>query len=124
MAELVADGPELWLRLRPAEKVVAFHRDVRVPLTAVVRIRTPPSGWAELRGWRSTGVALYGRSAKGMRRHGTGWDFTALAGDGPVVVVELNGARFERLVVTVEDAATTARELAAAAGIAWEPPAG
>ncbi len=123
MAELVAEGADLVLRLRTADKVVAFHGDVRVPLRAVRAVRVPGSGWTELRGWRSSGLAIPGWMAKGKRRHGSGWDFSLLVKHGPSVVVELNGAEFERLVVSVDDGPTTAARVAAAAGIAFTPPA-
>jgi hypothetical protein len=123
VAQLIVDGADLVLELRAVEKFWAFHGDVRVPLRSVRRVRTPVSPWMGLRGWRSTGVAYPGLVAMGKRRHGTGYDFTLVWKDRPTVVVELNGAAFGELTVSVDDAGDTARRLSAAAGVPYDPTA-
>ncbi|MST34764.1 hypothetical protein GHK86_18805 [Acidimicrobiaceae bacterium USS-CC1] len=122
MAELRVEGPDLVLALGPLERVGSFRgRDLRVPLSAVRRVRVPISPWIALRGWRSAGIAVPGWVAMGTRRHGEGWDFTLVRRSGPAVVIELNGYRFDELVVSVADAPATGARLAAAAGIAFDP---
>jgi hypothetical protein len=122
VAQLVVDHDQLVLHLRPSEKVWGFHRDVRVPLSAVRRVTAPDNAWVELRGWRMAGVALPGLIALGTRRHGEGYDFTAVHRQRPTVQVDLNGPpRWQRLLVSVDDGVDPQAEadrIAAAAGIA------
>jgi len=86
----------------------AAHGDVRVPLTSVAAVRTVVSAWPELRGIRSPGTGIPKVIAVGTRRGRFGKDFAVVHGTGPAVVVELEGAKYERLIVTVEDADGTA----------------
>ena len=118
MAELRIDGDLLRVELPPREAAKSFHRSFSVPLSAIRRVRTPHNAWAELRGWRSTGITIPGRTAFGTRRHGGGYDFVAVRRQDPTVLVELNGARYGEIMVSVSDPATVARDIAAAAGIA------
>ncbi len=118
----MVDHDQLVLHLRPSEKVWGFHGDVRVPLSAVRRVTAPDNAWVELRGWRMAGVALPGLIALGTRRHGEGYDFTAVHRQRPTVQVDLNGPpRWQRLLVSVDDGVDPQAEadrIAAAAGIA------
>ena len=119
MAELLTDATELLVSMRRPERLSAFRRsDLRLPLRAVRQVRAVPTPWLELRGWRVDGIAVPGWVALGRRRHGTGYDFTVVRGNGPAVVVELNGQAFERVVVSCTDAGAVAARIAAAAGIA------
>lgn len=110
------------VRLRASEKVWGFHANVRVPLSSVCKVTAPDNVWIDLRGWRMAGVAIPGLVALGTRRHGTGFDFTAVHRLRPTVQVDLNGPpRWQRIVVSVDDgvdARTEAARIAAAAGIA------
>lgn len=122
MAQLVVESGELVLRLSRREKFWGFSRDIRVPLTAVRAVSTPDNAWAELRGWRAAGTGIPGVIALGSRRHGDGYDFTAVRRQRPTVQVDLNGQpRWQRLVVSMDDgvdARTEADRIAAAAGVA------
>ncbi len=117
MAELIVDGGDLWVLMKRGEAFWAFHRPFRVPLSAVRAVSTPQKPWLDLRGWRSTGVTFRGKLALGTRRHGSGYDFVALHGWGPAVRVDLNGAKYGQLVVSVPDPEATAQDIANAAGI-------
>ena len=110
MARLSVDGDELLLDLTGFEKLEGFHGDIRVPVSCVREIRATDDPWSELRGIRAPGTGIPGVVAVGTRRGGHK-DFAAVHGKGPAVVVELEGADFERLVVTEDDAATAADEL-------------
>jgi hypothetical protein len=118
----VVEGNELVVRLTVSEKVTALHANVRVPLSAVRKVSVPDNIWIELRGWRMAGIAIPGLVATGTRRHGLGYDFTAVHRQRPTVQVDLNGPpRWQRIVVSVDhgvDAHTEAARVAAAAGIA------
>jgi hypothetical protein len=123
VAQLVVDGQELVVKLRLVERFWTFHGDVRIPLSAIRRIRTSNNIWFSLRGWRATGAAVPGYVAMGKRRHGTGYDFTVVFRSRPVVVLECNDFEFGEVLVSVDDALETAAMIAAAAGIAFDPTA-
>jgi hypothetical protein len=115
MARLDIAGGELILRLGPFERMAGFvHGDARIPLDNVRGACVAGDPWAELRGERSPGVALL-RHALGTWRFPGGKDFVAIHGRGPGVVVTLTGVEFQRLVVSVENAAAQAEEIDRAA---------
>ncbi len=101
------EGTELVLHMGTLEKAEGFHGDIRVPLRGVTSVRVVDDPWPELRGMRAPGTGLSHVIAVGTRRGGFGKDFAAVHGKGPAVAVELEGCDFERLVVTLDDAART-----------------
>jgi hypothetical protein len=121
VAQLIIDGSDVVVKLTRMEKFLSFHKDVRVPRRAIRRIRTPSSPWTTMRGWRSTGVSFPGYVAMGKRRHGAGYDFTMVFKHRPTIVLECNGAEFDEVTVSVDDAFATAALLADAAGILFDP---
>ncbi len=121
MAQLVVEGDDLVVKLTAVEKFWAFHRDVRIPLQSIRRIRTPASPWMTMRGWRATGASFPGYVAMGKRRHGAGYDFTVVFKHRPTVVLECNGIEFGEVTVSVDDAMATGARLADAAGITFGP---
>ena len=117
MARLVVEGDELVLDLTGFEKVEGFHGDIRVPLSTLREVRSTADPWSELRGIRAPGTGVPGVVAVGTRRGGGHKDFAAVHGKGPAVVVELEGAEFDRLVVTEDDAPEAAAQLRHQAGL-------
>ena len=77
-------------------------------------MRSVDDPWSELRGIRAPGTGVPNVIAVGTRRGKFGKDFAAVHGKGPAVVVELEGADYGRLVVTLDDAAARARAIAEA----------
>jgi hypothetical protein len=122
VARLAVDDGELVVRLRVSEKIWSFHGDVRVPLSSVRAVTAPEQTWVQLRGWRMAGVGIPGLVSLGTRRHGGGYDFTAVYRQRPAVQVDINGPpRWQRLLVSVgdgEDPTAEADRIATAAGIA------
>lgn len=118
MARLSVDGDELVLDLSGMEKVEGLQGDIRVPLGSVREVRFVEDPWPELRGMRAPGTGVPGVIAVGTRRGGGIKDFAAVHGQGPAVVVELEGASFDRLVVTEDDAESEASELKRQVGLA------
>jgi hypothetical protein len=116
MAELRVNGTELVVTLSELERLGAFRGDIRVPLTAVRAVRVADEPRPELRGVRAPGTGIPGIIALGARR-GEGHDFAAVYHDRPAVVVELEGATFDRLVISVDNPDATAAAIRAAAGI-------
>ncbi len=118
MARLNVEGEELVLDLSGLEKAEGFHGNIRVPLSSVRDVRYVDDPWPELRGIRAPGTGVPGVIAVGTRRGSGIKDFAAVHGQGPAVVVELEGADFDRLVVTEDDAMTSVAELRQKAGLA------
>ena len=105
MADLVVDGEELVVRLSLLERFGAFRGDVRVPIRAVCDLRAIDDLWPELRGIRAPGTGMPGVIALGTRRGNGILDFAAVYGHRPGVVVDLEDAPFQRLVVSCRDSA-------------------
>jgi hypothetical protein len=116
VAELQIEGADLVLHLRGIEKAEGAHGNIRLPLSAVTAVRSVDDPWTELRGIRAPGTGLPNVIAVGTRRGKFGKDFAAVHGKGPAVVVELEGVDYERLIVTLDDAAAQARSIAEAVG--------
>ena len=116
MADAVIEGYELVLRLSWLERVGALHGDVRVPLTAVRRVRVAPHPWQELRGIRAPGTGFPGLICLGTQRGGFGKDFTAVYLDRPAVVIDLDQVEFERLIVSVHNPQATAARVPVQSG--------
>jgi hypothetical protein len=115
MADLAYNDDELVLHLSAVEKAEGFHRDIHVPLSAVVSVRAVDDAWPELRGMRAPGTGVPEVIAVGTRRGSFGRDFAAVHGRGQGVVVELSGVEYERFVVTCDDASQVAAQLQDAA---------
>lgn len=114
MAELRVEGGELVVAMSELEKLGAFRGDVRLPLTALRAVRVAEDPRQELRGIRAPGTGIPGIIALGARR-GEGHDFAAVYHDRPAVVVDLEGATFDRLVISVDNPEATASAIRSAA---------
>ncbi len=122
MARLDVEGEHIVLRLSALEKLGAMHRNVTVPLTAVRDVRATDTPWSELRGLRAPGTGIPGVIALCTLR-GRGFrDFAAIYRRGPAVVIDAEGAKFDRLIVSCVDAASEVARLRAEL-TAPDPPA-
>jgi hypothetical protein len=123
VAELLVDDADLLLHLTRVQVAASFHRDIRVPLTAVRSVSAIESPWMALRGRRMAGSVLRGVVAMGTWTHSGGdFDFCILRGRDAAVQVDLNDGRFARYLVGTPDLATAqdqAARLAEAAGIRY-----
>jgi hypothetical protein len=112
MARLIAGGDVLRVHLWYLGRVGAVvPGDLWLPLTAVRSVRVTEQPWSELRGERSTGTHVRGVVALGTFKHLYGRDFVAVYGRGPAVVVELDGMRFMRLLISRQDAEQVAEQI-------------
>jgi hypothetical protein len=102
VAELVAEGADLVLRLSTWERVGAFGGDLRFPRTAIANVTTCTPAFAGVRGLRIMGTGIPRTIALGTRRVSGGIrEFVAVYGRDPgSVVVDLVDQRFARLVVS------------------------
>jgi hypothetical protein len=108
VATLAVVGDDLVVKMSWFERLEAVHSDVHVRRSAVRAVRVVDSAWPELRGIRAPGTGVTGVVAVGTRRGGFGKDFAVVHGTGPAVVVELDGEKYARLVVTAKDAGAVA----------------
>jgi hypothetical protein len=104
MATLRREGDEVVVLLNDLEKSGALRGNVRVPLAAVRDVRVTENPFRELRGMRMPGTGWPGVIALGTWRYRSGKDFAALYRGGPAVIVELEGAEFDRLLVSSHNA--------------------
>jgi hypothetical protein len=126
MAELIVDDADLVVHLTLGEKILSFHGDIRIRLSAIVLVAPDPKPWLGLRGWRMAGITFPGQVALGTRRHGDGYDFCVLHRDRPAVRVDVTSGRFSRFIISVPeggDPEAEAARIAAAAGVTPSAPA-
>jgi len=100
MARLEIEGTSLVLRLSLLERLGALSGQPSVPLAAVREVRVTAKPWKELKGIRAPGTGWPGTIALGTWRHDGVKDFCAVYRKGPGVVVELDNAKYARLVVS------------------------
>jgi hypothetical protein len=104
MASLGVEGDRIVLRLSLLERIGGMvGGDIEAPLSACTAVRVAPEPSRELRGIRSPGTGWPGLIALGHRRASGVHDFAAVYRNRPAVVVELEGQRFDRLVVSCDD---------------------
>lgn len=111
MATIRHEGGELVVKLNDLEKAGALRGDVRVPWSAVRDLRVTEHPFRELKGIRSPGTGIPGVIALGTYRGSGRKDFAALYRGGPAIVVTLEGAGWNRLLVSDHHAAALVEQL-------------
>ena len=115
MARLAVQGDRIVLHLSRLERIGGMiGGDIAAPLDAVAAVRVASNPSPELRGIRSPGTGWPGVIALGHRRAKGVHDFAAVYHNRPAVVIELDGQRFDRLVVSCDDPEAVAAEISAA----------
>lgn len=114
MAILRTEGSRLVVALSWLEKLGAMRTDVRLALSAIRSVRVSTDPWSELRGMRAPGTGIPGVISLCTRRGEGICDFAALYGKGPAVVVDAEGAAFDRLVISQDDPESVVRTIKAA----------
>lgn len=112
MAELrMAADAALNVALTPLEKLAALHGDLRLPLSAVTEVDVIDQPLDEVRGIRAPGLHIPGRFKIGTWR-GRGRRIFAVARAGQAAVrIELAGAGYDAVIVSLPDAAAVADRL-------------
>ena len=106
MARLEIQRDRLVVCLSVGEQIAAVKlRRPTVRLSAARSARVVQHPFEELRGIRAPGLRVPGSIALGTWRSRRGRDFVAVYRGRPAVIVELDGARHRRLVVSVADPA-------------------
>ena len=115
MARLRLENDTLHLELTTPEKIAGLRGDVRVPLAAVREVAVEDDPIGAVRGLRAPGLAIPGRTKIGTWRRRGHRGFVVARRDVPAVRVELEGARYDSLLVSTGDAREVAATLERAA---------
>ena len=112
MAQVTLDGSDVVVRLGALEALVAFRRELRIPLASLRMVQVEQSPMSGLCLWRLPGLSWPGTFAVGSCRRKGRREFAAVHAKRPAVVMEVEGAHWDRLVVSQRDASDVAAELA------------
>jgi hypothetical protein len=113
MAELTVDNNDVIVHLSALEALGAWRREIRVPVDCLRMVHVEQRPLVGLSLLRLPGVAWPGVFALGSRRSGGQREFVAVRASQPAVVLEAQGATWDRLVISHPDAVDVAAELAA-----------
>jgi hypothetical protein len=114
MAELSVEGDDLVVRLSTLEKVEAAHGDLRVPLSSVRGAEVVDDAAHAVPGWKVIGAGWPGSFAIGTYSGGVDHQktFAVVHHDHPRgVKVQLEGAKFDLIVISCEDPEAALRQL-------------
>lgn len=112
MASLVIGDDTVTVHLSSVEKVEAVHGDLTLPRSAVVGARAVEDALREVHGLRLPGTGLPGFVLVGTFLTHDTRTFAVCHGHAPGLVVELAGARYDRLVLTCDDPAAVVEAVA------------
>lgn len=92
------------IEVRGWSKLWTLRSEIRIPLSSVKQARLEPKavkGW--WRGWRIRGTHIPGVIVAGSYYRTGGREFWDVRSGGTAVAIDLDGAKYRRLVVDVED---------------------
>lgn len=105
MADVFLDRDLVHVVLSPTEQLGALRGELSVPLDRIRAVTVAPDPFDAVHGIRAPGTGLPGVIALGTwrsRRHGR--SFVAAYRGRPALVLELEGERLDRIVVSTDDA--------------------
>jgi hypothetical protein len=118
MADIAREGNEIVLKLSAGERIMAMHRDVRVPLAAVKNVDVVDNPMRRIQGLKPRNFKVFGGYWPGWFAYGSFFDgalrqllFAAVNGRKPRgLEITLDSAKYTRLIVSLDhpDAAKTA----------------
>jgi hypothetical protein len=118
VADIAREGNEIVLKLSVGERILAMHRDVRVPLSAVKSAGVVDGPIRRIQGLKPRNSKVFGGYWPGWFAYGSFFDgtvrqrlFAAVNGRKPRgLEIALDGAKYTRLIVSLDhpDAAKTA----------------
>ncbi len=120
MPTLSIEADRAVVHLSGRQSVMALARQVSVPLTAITSVEVVEDGASIDLGWRVGGTSVPRRLWFGrFRRRGKGRTFAAVYAGAPAVVVKTapGSSDWDKLVLTLDDAAATAETVRTAAGL-------
>ena len=113
MADLKVDGTEVIIRLNTLETLMAWRREIRLPVANLRMVhveQTPLPGLSLL---RLPGLSWPGAFTVGSCRRGGRREFAAVHAHSPAVVLDAEGDYWDRVVITHAEAVDIAAEVAA-----------
>ena len=115
MVDFSVDGGILEIRVRGVHKLWALKSRIRLPLAGVRDVRHDPDVARTLwKGWRLPGTHVPGLITAGTFYRGGEREFWDVRRPRRVVVVELEAAAYDRLIVETNDPAAAVRMIDAA----------
>jgi len=110
MADIARDGNQIVLTLSIGERIMAMHRDVRVPLSAVKSIDIVDRPIRRIQGLKPRNWKVFGGYWPGWFAYGSFFDgtvgqrlFAAVSGRKPGgLEISLDGAKYTRLIVSLD----------------------
>jgi hypothetical protein len=112
VASLAVEGDRLVLRLSITERVFGLVAgDLESPLSSVRAAYVVRPARSAIRGFRAPGAGMPGLLALGHWRGKSYHDFVAVYGSHAGVAVELDGERFDRWIVSVDDPEAVVTEI-------------
>jgi hypothetical protein len=118
MAKVAREGNEVVLKLSAGERIMAVHRDIRVPLLAVKSVDVVDEPISRIQGLKPRHFKVLGGYWPGRFAYGSFFDgtvrqrlFAAVNGRKPRgLEIILDGAKYTRLIVSLDhpDAVKTA----------------
>jgi hypothetical protein len=110
MANIAREGNEMVLKLSTGERILAVHRDVRVPLSAVRSVDVVDGPIRRIRGLKPRSSKVFGGYWPGWFAYGSFFDgtvrqrlFAAVNSRKPRgLEITLDGARYTRLIVSLD----------------------
>jgi hypothetical protein len=112
MAYLIVEQSEVVVHLRALERLAAWRREVRVPIECLRMVHVEEAPLAGVSLLRLPGMAWPGVFAVGSRRRGGRREFVAVQARLAAVVLEAEGAHWDRVAFSHPDAVNVAAALA------------
>ena len=110
MADIAREGNEIVIKLSTGERIMAMHRDVRVPLSAVKSVDVVDGPIRRIQGLKPRNSKVFGGYWPGWFAYGSFFDgavrqrlFAAVNGRKPRgLEITLDGAKYTRLIVSLD----------------------
>jgi hypothetical protein len=102
MTTIIVTPDRVRIELSVREKVGGLVRDLDVPASAVRSVSVVPDGLAAARGIRAPGLGIPGVRKIGTWRRRGGKTLVSVRRGRPAVLLLLDGARFDRVLVEVD----------------------
>ncbi|MDQ4215777.1 hypothetical protein [Microbacterium capsulatum] len=112
MVTLLLDRTRLEVELSPIERAISFRKEnLHIERSAIVKVQLTDDAWTWLRGVGSPGTHVPLVLAAGTWKSAGGDDFVLIRRHKPSVVIDLEGADFQRLILTTRHGLALAQAL-------------
>lgn len=112
MVTLLLDNTQLEVVLSPIERAASFRREnLRIERHAIVKVQLTEEPWTWLRGTSNPGTYVPRMFAAGTWSSARGQDFVLVRRRRPAVVIDLEDAEYQRLVLSTRHGLALAQAL-------------